>query len=141
MIADARRIANPGFKPFGLAVPRYEKFGIPGPYFGDMVYGHLKTLDKHDLFEYVPVNIIHFPDEGENVKIGENVRDKDVYFIHAAYRSPAQHVMIGAETCDALARSDAARVQMVEPFNPYFRQDAPKDREPVTAKIVADHYH
>lgn len=133
-------VSDPDFKPFGLAVPNYRALGIPGPYFGDMVWEHLKTLDTNKLFEYVPVRLIGFPDRGENVKIDENVRNKDIYVIHSLYVIPAQHVMIGAETCDALIRSDAARVQLVELFNPYFRQDTRNDREPVTARLVAEFY-
>lgn len=124
-------------KPFGLAVPDYSELGIKGPYFGDLVWNHLKEDGD---FEYVPIRVEPFPDGSEKVTVGANVRERCIYFVHSLYAPPARHVMIGAEALDDLYRSEARRVIMIEPYNPYNRQDKRLKREPISAKLVAHLY-
>jgi ribose-phosphate pyrophosphokinase len=128
-------------KDFALAVPHYEEIGAKGPYFGDLVWKYLTEQRKVTDFEYVPIRVDPFPDRSEKAIVQENVREKVVFVIHTPYLPPAQHVMLGAEMADAVKRSDSREVYFVELFNSYFRQDARADREPVTARLVADFYH
>ena len=129
-------------RPFGLAVPDYKKMGISGPYFGDAVWSHLRELDGNSgLFEYIPLDVIPFPDGAEKAIVRENCRATVIYVVHSLYTIPDRHVLLGAQYCDSIVRSDAEKVHLVELFNPHYRQDARKDREPITAKLVADLYH
>lgn len=141
MVAPPYRAIVGDFKPFGLAVPKYEKLGIPGPYFGDAVWEHLQKLDEHGLFQYIPIKVNPFPDGAEKVIVNENVRDKVVYVVHLLYTLPARHVLLGAQFCDSIVRSDSAEVHLFDLFNPYFRQEKRRDREPITAALVAILYH
>jgi ribose-phosphate pyrophosphokinase len=129
-------------KPLGLAVPNYSLLKIPSPYFGDLVWSHLQELDKAGEFEYIPIEVIPFSDGSEKNIIKENCRDKVVYVMHTLYVQPARHVMLAAQIFDNLRRSDATEggIHCIELYNPYFSQDSRADREPITAKIVADLY-
>lgn len=126
--------------PFGLAVPDYKRLGIEGPYFGDAVWNRLKKLDRSDDFEYIPIEVVPFPEGSEKVAVNESCRGRVVYVVHSTYVEPPRHVMIGAEMCDALVRADAEKVYFVELFNTYHRQDARSAREPITARLVAELY-
>ncbi|MEM7813408.1 MAG: ribose-phosphate diphosphokinase [Candidatus Aenigmatarchaeota archaeon] len=128
-------------KPYGLAVPDYSELGIDPPYFGDAVWARLKELDAEGTFEYIPMKVVPFPDGAEKVVVQSSCRDKVVYAVHSWYVEPPRHVVVGAEICDALMRSDASKVYMIELFNTYYRQDAQAGREPITARLVAEIYH
>jgi ribose-phosphate pyrophosphokinase len=128
--------------PFGLAVPCYDAFGIPGPYLGDLVWERLSEYSDHG-FDYIPINIHRFlpGDNSEKVVIESDVRGKDIYIIHPLYTIPAQHVWIGAEIADALRRSDSNERHLIEPYNPYYRQDHITGRECLTAWLVGQLYN
>ncbi len=128
-------------KPFGIGVPDYSRLGILKPYFGDAVWEYLKQIDKHGFFEYIPIEVIPFPDTAEKCLVGENVREKDVVVVHSLYTPAGRHTMLGAQFADALMRSDARTVHLFDLFNPYFTQDTRKDRESITAALVASLYH
>jgi ribose-phosphate pyrophosphokinase len=135
---------------FGLAVPDYSDFygkapyfedqKLMPPYFGDLVWNHLKELDIYKEFAYIPIKIIRFPDKSEKNEALENCRNRDIFLIHSLYTIPAQHVFIGAEIIQNLIKSDANRVYNFENYNPYYRQEKRKKREPITARLVADLY-
>lgn len=125
--------------PIAIVVLDYSNLRIPGPYFGDRVWEHLSQLDGK-MFEYIPARVVPFPDGSEKVVIEGSVRGKDVYVIHSLHAEPAQHVMLAAETADALKRSDSGEVCLFDLYNPYFRQDARRDREPITAGLIANLY-
>ncbi len=126
-------------KPFGLAIPKYTSLNIEGPYFGDLVWDHLKKMNGNR-FDRIPLRVQGFPDGSEKVVVEENVREKVIYVVHTPYTIPARHVMIGAEMADAIRRSDSKEIYFVELYNPYSRQDARADREPITVRLVAELY-
>jgi len=78
--------------------------------------------------------------EGEiRVKIGENVRGKDVFVVQPTCPPPNENLMELLIMIDALKRSSAQRITAVIPYFGYARQDR-KDqpRVPITAKLVAN---
>jgi len=78
--------------------------------------------------------------EGEiRIKLGENVRGKDVFVIQPTCSPPNENLMELLIMIDALRRSSASRITAVMPYFGYARQDR-KDqpRVPITAKLVAN---
>lgn len=78
--------------------------------------------------------------EGEiRVKIGENVRGKDVFIVQPISPPPNENLMELLIMIDALKRASAWRITAVIPYFGYARQDR-KDqpRVPITAKLVAN---
>jgi ribose-phosphate pyrophosphokinase len=85
------------------------------------------------------VHISRFPDGEIFVKIGENVRGRDVYVVQPTCRPPNDNIMELLIMIDAARRASAARITAVVPYFGYARQDR-KDqpRVPITAKMVAN---
>jgi len=85
------------------------------------------------------VTVERFPDGEISVKIGENIRGKDVYIIQPTCSPPNENLMELLIMMDAARRASAARITAVMPFYGYSRQDR-KDqpRVPITAKLVAN---
>jgi len=85
------------------------------------------------------VKISRFPDGEIFVKIGENVRGRDVYIVQPTCRPPNDSIMELLIMMDAARRASAARITAVLPYFGYARQDR-KDqpRVPLTAKLVAN---
>lgn len=78
--------------------------------------------------------------EGEiRIKIGENVRGKDVFIVQPISPPPNENLMELLVMIDALKRASAWRITAVIPYFGYARQDR-KDqpRVPITAKLVAN---
>ena len=78
--------------------------------------------------------------EGEiRVKIGENVRGKDVFIVQPTSPPPNENLMELLIMIDALKRASAWRITAVIPYFGYARQDR-KDqpRVSITAKLVAN---
>lgn len=84
-------------------------------------------------------HISRFPDGEIFIKIGENVRGRDVYIVQPTCRPPNATLMELLIMIDAARRSSAARITAVIPYFGYARQDR-KDqpRVPITAKLVAN---
>ncbi len=80
-----------------------------------------------------------FPDGETMVKINENIRGRDVFFIQPTCPPTNQNLMELLIMVDAARRASAARITAVIPFFGYARQDR-KDqpRVPITAKLVAN---
>jgi ribose-phosphate pyrophosphokinase len=73
------------------------------------------------------------------VKINENIRGADAYFIQSTCPPTNHHLMELLIMIDAAKRASAQRITAVIPFYGYARQDR-KDqpRVPITAKLVAN---
>lgn len=67
-----------------------------------------------------------------------NVRGKTVFLWHDFVGDPDKALMSLLIKCDALRKAGAARIILMVPYFPYGRQDKTKDREPLTAKLVAE---
>ncbi len=80
-----------------------------------------------------------FPDGESFVKINENIRGADTYFIQSTCPPTNHHLMELLIMIDAAKRASTQRITAVIPFYGYARQDR-KDqpRVPITAKLVAN---
>jgi len=85
------------------------------------------------------VEITTFPDGEIFVKIVENIRGQDIYFVQPIALDPNNYLMELLIMVDAARRASAARITVVIPYFGYARQDR-KDqpRVPITAKLVAN---
>jgi ribose-phosphate pyrophosphokinase len=83
--------------------------------------------------------VTSFPDGETFVKIDENIRGRDVFFVQPTCPPTNQNLMELLIMVDAARRASAARITAVIPFFGYARQDR-KDRPrvPITAKLVAN---
>lgn len=122
-----------------ILVPTYEEYGIEGSYLGERIHQELQSLGRDDI-ELVYARVVKFRDSSQKVIIEESVRGKDVYIIHPTYTDAAEHVFIGAQAGQAAKMGDAERVILFDFYQKYIRQDRRTDREPVTARIIAELY-
>jgi ribose-phosphate pyrophosphokinase len=73
------------------------------------------------------------------VKIGEHVRDTDVFVIQPTSAPADHHFMELLLLVDALRRASAARITVVVPYYGYARQEKKTaGREPISAKLLAN---
>ncbi|MFH0949108.1 MAG: ribose-phosphate diphosphokinase, partial [Candidatus Aenigmatarchaeota archaeon] len=126
---------------YALAVPNYTKYGIDGTPIGNSIWDEFGEYQKE--FDKIPITIERFGDGGDRVRIEASPQDREVFVPHFYYaNTAAEHTLIGAQIADALKRAGAAKIYLLETYNPYYRQDTRTqgEREPVTAGIVADIY-
>jgi ribose-phosphate pyrophosphokinase len=97
-----------------------------------------------DIVDYLGVRlsdttVTQFPDGETFVKINENIRGRDIFFIQPTSPPTNENLMELLIMVDAAKRASAARITAVIPFFGYARQDR-KDqpRVPITAKLVAN---
>lgn len=84
------------------------------------------------------IDVLRFSDGEIRVKIGENVRGKDVFIIQST-NPPAENLMELLIIMDAARRASARRITAVTPYFGYARQDKKDEpRVPISAKLVAD---
>ena len=83
--------------------------------------------------------VLKFKNDNTMVKIGENVRECDVFYIQTSVEPVNDNVMEALIAIDALKSASAARVTAVLPYFPYARSDK-KDRPriSITARLMAD---
>ena len=92
-----------------------------------------------------PISV--FDDEEIRVKIGPNIRGKDVFIIQSTSgnksipSSPSDSVMEAIFMLDASIRASAQRVHLITPYSAYSRQDKKgRPREPISAARVARNF-
>ncbi len=103
---------------------------------------HRELAQRICTFIGVPLGdatVTSFPDGETFVKINENIRGRDVFFVQPTCPPTNQNLMELLIMVDAARRASAARITAVLPFFGYARQDR-KDqpRVPITAKLVAN---
>ena len=103
---------------------------------------HRELAQRICAFIGVPLGdatVASFPDGETFVKINENIRGRDVFFVQPTCPPTNQNLMELLIMVDAARRASAARITAVLPFFGYARQDR-KDqpRVPITAKLVAN---
>jgi len=83
--------------------------------------------------------IFKFSNDNTFVRIGENVREEDVFVVQTSAPPVDESLMELLIMVDALRRASAKRITAVLPYYPYVRSDK-KDqpRVPITARLVAD---
>jgi ribose-phosphate pyrophosphokinase len=109
------------------------------------VFSGLSNLPlAHEICHYLDLplgksEIIEFANENLFVKIGENVRECDVFVIQTSTSPVNTRLMELLIMIDALKHASAARVTAVLPYFPYVRSDK-KDqpRISIAARLVAD---
>ena len=84
-------------------------------------------------------DVVKFSNDNLMVKIGENVRECDVFYVQTSCPPVDEHLVETLIAIDALKNASAARVTAVLPYFPYVRSDK-KDRPriSITARLVAD---
>ncbi|MBC8514240.1 ribose-phosphate diphosphokinase, partial [bacterium] len=85
------------------------------------------------------IDLLTFANDNLFVRVLENVRGKDVFFVQTCSPPVNEHLMEILIALDAFKRASAGRLTVVLPYYPYARTDK-KDqpRVPITAKLVAD---
>ncbi len=83
--------------------------------------------------------IFKFSNDNTFVRIGENVREEDVFVVQTSAPPVDESLMELLIMIDALHRASAKRITAILPYYPYVRSDK-KDqpRVPITARLVAD---
>jgi len=83
--------------------------------------------------------VVEFSNENLMVRILENVRECDVFYVQTSSSPVSDHLVETLVAIDALKSASAARVTAVLPYFPYARSDK-KDqpRISITARLVAD---
>jgi ribose-phosphate pyrophosphokinase len=80
-----------------------------------------------------------FPDGEIGVRVLESVRGRDVFIVQTIARHPNFYLMELLILIDAMKRASARSTIAIIPYYGYARQDRRgKEREPITAKLVAD---
>ncbi|MEE1038608.1 MAG: ribose-phosphate pyrophosphokinase [Eubacterium sp.] len=80
-----------------------------------------------------------FSDGETAVTLNETVRGVDCYIIQSTCAPVNDNLMEVLILIDAMKRASAGRINVVMPYYGYARQDRKaKDRDPITAKLVAD---
>ncbi|MCO4760532.1 MAG: ribose-phosphate pyrophosphokinase [Myxococcales bacterium] len=83
--------------------------------------------------------VVKFSNDNLMVKIEENVRECDVFYIQTASSPTNEHIVETLIAIDALKSASAARITAVLPYFPYARSDK-KDRPRISiaARLMAD---
>lgn len=96
-----------------------------------------------DICRYLDVRLAtakvgKFLDGEIEVKLGENVRGRDVFIIQSTY-PPAENLLELLLMVDASSRASAKRITAVIPYFGYSRQDKKDEpRVPISSKLVAN---
>lgn len=84
-------------------------------------------------------DITHFPDGETFIKLGEDIRGRDIFVIQSIAHQPNEYMMELLIYLDCLRRASAQRITAVLPYYGYARQDRKDEgRTPITAKLVAN---
>ncbi|MBI5389448.1 ribose-phosphate pyrophosphokinase [Candidatus Woesearchaeota archaeon] len=86
-----------------------------------------------------PMDVSKFSDGETYVRIDESIRACDVFVVQTLCNPANDYLMELFIIVDALRRASAGRITAVVPYFAYARQDRKtNDREPITAKLVAN---
>lgn len=85
------------------------------------------------------IEFVHFSNENIKVKICENVRGCDIFFIQTSCPPVSEHLMELLISLDALKYASAGRITAVLPYYPYVLADSKDEpRISVAARLMAD---
>lgn len=88
------------------------------------------------------VELKKFKDNEISVKIGENIREVDLFIVQSTCNPANDHLMELLLMIDAAFRASARRITAVIPYFGYARQDRKVEpRVPISAKVVANILH
>jgi len=95
--------------------------------------------EKYGEVELAEVKIKHFNDKEISVFVPENIRKKEVFFIHDSSKNPQEWLTQLLLVNDALKRASADKIVNVLPYMRYSRQDRKhKPHVPISAKALAN---
>ncbi len=98
----------------------------------------VKKICSYLCIEKGKIDVLTFSDGEIRVKIGENIRGKDVFIVQSTH-PPAENLLELLIIMDAAKRASARRITAVTPYFGYARQDKKDEpRVPISAKLVAD---
>lgn len=85
------------------------------------------------------MEVFTFSNDNIFVRVGESVRENDVFVVQSLSKPVNQHIMELLIILDTLKRASAGRITAVLPYYAYGRTDK-KDqpRVPITARLIAD---
>ncbi len=84
-------------------------------------------------------DISRFPDGETFIRLGEDIRGRDIFVVQSVARQPNDYMMELLIYLDCLRRASAKRITAVLPYYGYARQDRKDEgRTPITAKLVAN---
>jgi ribose-phosphate pyrophosphokinase len=108
--------------------------------FAEKIYNNLNSRpDRQRRYKLGEVEILKFNDGELFVKVLENVRSKQCYFIHDSSVNPQDWLVSLGLVNDALRRSSASEVNNVLPYMKFSRQDRMTEpRTPISSSFVAD---
>jgi len=96
----------------------------------------ISSLIEHPL---CAADVGRFPDGEVNIKVGEDVRGKDVFIIQPTCPPVNENLVELLALIDCCRRSSVGRMTAVMPYFGYARKDRKDEgRVPITAKVVAD---
>jgi ribose-phosphate pyrophosphokinase len=108
-------------------------------FFGNSNPGLAKEICRHLGIKPGKIKILKFSNENIKVKIEENVRNADVFFIQTASHPVNENLIELLIAIDALRYASAGRITVVLPYYFYSRSD--KKDEPrisITARLISD---
>lgn len=100
-----------------------------------------------EIAKYLNINLSEvelkkFKDNEISVKIGENIREIDLFIVQSTCNPANDHLMELLLMIDAAFRASARRITAVIPYFGYARQDRKVEpRVPISAKVVANILH
>lgn len=107
--------------------------------FSKNVYNIIKNKEKGKKFQLVPVLINKFRDGEIYLKVKDNVRRRNCYFIHDSSKEPSEWFNELVFVNHTLRNSSCQEITDVLPYLRYSRQDRKDEsRVPISARIVAD---
>jgi ribose-phosphate pyrophosphokinase len=85
-----------------------------------------------------PVEVDRFPDGEVRIRLGANLRRRDVYVLQSTGPPVNENLVELLALVDACRRAAARWITGVVPYLAYGRQDKPQFREPILARMTAD---
>jgi ribose-phosphate pyrophosphokinase len=85
------------------------------------------------------IHVEQFPNDNIFVKLGESVREQDVFIVQSLHSPLSDRIMELLLTIDACKRDSAGRITAVLPYYAYSRTDKrDQPRVPISARLLAD---
>jgi len=98
-----------------------------------------EEIAKYLFITLAEVELKKFKDGEISVKIGENIREVDLFIVQSTCNPSNDHLMELLLLIDAAFRASAKRITAVIPYYGYARQDRKVEpRVPISAKVVAN---
>jgi len=107
--------------------------------FASRIYEWLNSRPERERkYKLCKVKVVRFSDGEMFVKILENVREHDCFFIHDSSMNPQEWTVCLGLVNDALMRSSAGAINNVLPYMKYGRQDRMTEpRTPISVSFLA----